>query len=59
MILLIDLGNTRVKWAALDAAGPDVQRAAVYGGWSLDDWRRELFTPARPERVVGCSVASD
>ena len=58
MILLVDLGNSRVKWAGLDASGLGTQRAAAYHDWSLADWRRELFGAARPERVVACSVAS-
>ena len=58
MILLIDVGNTRVKWAALDAGQAGPQQAAVYRDWSAADWRRQLFASLRPTRVVGCSVAS-
>jgi type III pantothenate kinase len=59
MMLLVDLGNSRVKWAELedDRLGP--QRAAAYHDWSSAAWRRELFGSARPARVVACSVASE
>jgi type III pantothenate kinase len=58
VILLIDIGNTRVKWAALDAGQAGPQQAAVYRDWSAADWRRQLFASQRPTRVVGCSVAT-
>lgn len=57
MILLVDIGNSRVKWATLAAGSLGPVRAADYRGWTNTDWRRELFAAA-PSRVVGCSVAS-
>jgi type III pantothenate kinase len=59
VILLVDLGNSRVKWAELDSGRLCAQRAAIYHDWSPADWRRELLGSGRPERVVGCSVASE
>jgi type III pantothenate kinase len=58
MILLVDVGNSRVKWAAFGDHGIGEQHAASYERWSLDDWKRELFA-SRAERVVACSVASE
>ena len=57
MILLVDIGNSRVKWATLAAGTLGSLRAAAYRGWTNADWRRELFS-GLPTRVVGCSVAS-
>jgi len=57
MILLVDLGNTRVKWAWLDSSTTVMQQAAPYADWSLEDWRRELFQGRTASRVVACSVA--
>ena len=58
MILLVDLGNTRVKWAWLEPAGQGAMRAEAYAGWCVGDWRRELFAGRNAARVVACSVAS-
>ena len=59
MTLLVDVGNTRVKWARLDATGAlGPQRAATYAGWSAGDWQRALFDGVPPDRVVASSVAS-
>ena len=57
MILLVDIGNSRVKWSLLDAGALLPQRAAAYAGWSVEDWRRELFTDPGIRRVVAASVA--
>jgi type III pantothenate kinase len=57
LILLIDVGNSRVKWATLAGQSPGPQRALEYRGWSDADWSRELFATS-PARVVACSVAS-
>jgi type III pantothenate kinase len=57
VILLVDIGNSRVKWALLDAGALAPQRAAAYAQWSADDWRRELFTNPGIRRAVVASVA--
>jgi type III pantothenate kinase len=60
MTLLVDVGNTRVKWARLDAAGePGPQSAAAHAGWSADDWRSALFGGAPVGRVLAASVAGE
>lgn len=58
MTLLVDVGNTRVKWARLDAAGElGPQSAAAHAGWSVDDWRSALFGGTPVGRVLASSVA--
>lgn len=46
-VLLVDLGNTRIKWARLGAAGPGRMRAAAHRGWRSADFVRALFPAAR------------
>jgi type III pantothenate kinase len=57
MILLVDIGNTRVKWATLVDGRLSPQRAAVHAEWSATDWQRELFADAGVERVLAATVA--
>jgi len=56
-VLLIDIGNTRIKWMRFDGVRPGRRQAAVHSGWSLADYRRHLFRSARPERVLVSNVA--
>ena len=54
MKLLVDIGNSRVKWATLDGGVLGAQQAASYSGWTQDDWRRSLFAvPGIDEVLVG------
>lgn len=56
--LLVDIGNTRIKWARLAGAHPAKGKAAVHSGWRTADYARHLFSAARNrERVVVASVA--
>ncbi len=57
MMLLVDVGNTRVKWATLAAGRLTPQLAATYAAWSTDDWHRELFAGSCIERVLAVTVA--
>ncbi len=63
-VLLVDLGNTRIKWARLGARGVGRQRAAAHAGWSSADFSRALFgaaggrSPGRITQVVAVSVAA-
>ena len=59
MTLLVDIGNSRVKWARLGVDGPGEQSAAEYAGWSPADWRAALFAGAPVERVLAASVAGE
>jgi len=58
-ILLVDIGNTRVKWARQTHGRLGRQRAAVHSGWAGDDFARHVIgkTPGRLERIVVVSVA--
>ena len=57
MILLVDVGNTRVKWATLAGGRQSPQQAAAYAQWSAADWHRELFGGPGIEHVVATTVA--
>lgn len=57
MTLLVDIGNSRVKWARLGPGGLGEQAAADYSGWSIDDWRAALFAGPPVRRVLAASVA--
>jgi type III pantothenate kinase len=60
MMLLVDVGNSRVKWARLDASGVlGEQVAAPYAGWSVGQWRAALFDVLPVEGVLAASVAGD
>lgn len=59
MTLLVDIGNTRVKWARLGADGLGEQSAAEYAGWSVADWRAALFAGDPVAQVVAASVAGE
>lgn len=56
MILLVDLGNSRVKWAHWRDGRLGEQHAAPYAGWSVEDWQRTLFDEPGIERVVAARV---
>ena len=57
--LLIDIGNTRVKWARDAAGGLGRSRAARHAGWSARDFEPVVGTGARTERILVASVAGD
>lgn len=57
--LLVDVGNTRIKWARLDGARLGRSQAAAHAGWRTADYVRRLFAPARGlGRVLVASVAA-
>ncbi len=63
-ILLVDIGNTRVKWARLAGGRVGRQKAAVHEGWSGEDIARRVIgrvsgaKAKRIDRIVVVSVAS-
>jgi type III pantothenate kinase len=59
MMLLVDIGNTRVKWATWSAGRMSPQRAAEHATWSAQDWQRELFSGAQVGRVLAATVAGN
>jgi type III pantothenate kinase len=56
--LLIDIGNTRVKWALYDGHRLGRQHAAAHSGWTSNQFARHVFARARGvDRVLAVSVA--
>ncbi len=51
MILLIDIGNTRIKWTRLDGDQLGVQRAAAHSNWTHEDLIDQVLAPAGPARI--------
>jgi type III pantothenate kinase len=58
-MLLVDIGNSRVKWATCDRGQLGAQSASACSGWTLDDWRRALFQAPGVDSVLVASVASE
>ena len=57
-VLLIDIGNTRIKWARFDGERVGRQRAAVHSGWGGEDYaRRVIGSGRRLDRILVASVA--
>ena len=60
MTLLIDIGNSRVKWALLNSGALGPVHAAAYRSMPRDELWVGLFrTQPRPKRVVVANVAGD
>jgi len=59
MILLIDIGNTRLKWALLDGTELTDQHAAVHAAWSDADCDAAFALAQRPDRVLVSNVGGD
>ena len=57
-VLLIDVGNTRIKWARFDGKALGPQRAAAHLGWGGEDFARRVIGSRRGlERILVASVA--
>ena len=57
MLLLIDIGNTRIKWARLAEGRIGEQSAAVHANWTRDDFIQQILSSgARAERVFIANV---
>jgi type III pantothenate kinase len=57
-VLLVDIGNTRIKWARFDGRRLGRQHAAAHAGWGGEDYARRVFGAGRGiERVLVASVA--
>lgn len=60
MILLIDIGNTRIKWATLDGQERGAQCADIHAGWNAQQLTDIILKPAgRPERVLIGNVGGE
>ena len=57
-VLLIDIGNSRVKWAREEGSGLKRARAASYAGWTARDFERVIGSPRRTERILVSSVGA-
>ncbi len=56
--LLVDMGNTRIKWACFDGERLTGLRAAAHARWRAADYARQLFgTRAAPDSMLVSSVA--
>lgn len=58
-LLLVDVGNTRVKWATCEHGVLAPQQAAEHAGWSVADWVDRLFDRDHVTAVGAASVAGD
>jgi type III pantothenate kinase len=56
-LLLIDAGNTRIKWARCVDGRLKRSQAAAHGSWAAADFARRLFGGRPPDRVLVASVA--
>lgn len=57
-VLVIDAGNTRIKWARADGVHLEAARAAQHSGWSGADYAQRLLRPAQSvEAILVSSVA--
>lgn len=57
MLLLIDIGNTRIKWARADAQGLGEQLAVVHADWTVQEFVQQVLDAgARAERVLIANV---
>jgi type III pantothenate kinase len=58
MILVVDVGNTRLKWAWLTSTGLSDQQAVVHRDAKPANWTSALFDPAqKPQRLLASNVA--
>lgn len=58
MRLLVDIGNTRIKWASHDSVEFGPQGAEAHGGWGLSEMQRHITMQASaPERILVSNVA--
>jgi type III pantothenate kinase len=56
-VLLIDAGNTRIKWARLRGVDLGPAHAAVHAHWRPGEYARRLLGAVPPERILVASVA--
>jgi len=47
-VLLVDVGNTRIKWAHLRGVRLGKSQAAVHSAWSTTTYARRLFGQGAP-----------
>ena len=58
--LLVDIGNSRIKWARLEEGRIGKAQAAEYAGWRARDFaRRVIGSRSNVERILVSNVAAD
>jgi type III pantothenate kinase len=57
VIVLVDIGNSRIKWARFDGRSLRPSRVAVHRTWRARDYARLI--KGRPERLLVTSVAGE
>jgi type III pantothenate kinase len=58
--LLVDIGNSRIKWAVLEGERLGKAQAADYSGWRARDFARRVIGSRRDvERILVSNVAAD
>ena len=57
-LLLIDIGNTRVKWARLVDGKMSPQQAAANAGWTAADYARQVIGKGWTSRVESGSTGA-
>ena len=59
-VLLVDIGNTRIKWARFDGRSLGRLRAAAHVSWDAQDYARNVIGSGRRfERIIVASVAGE
>jgi type III pantothenate kinase len=56
-LLLVDIGNSRVKWARCEGGVLGAQRSAAHADWQAAEWHAAVFEGGPVERVLAASVA--
>lgn len=56
-VLLVDVGNTRVKWTRYDGSTIARARAGHHAGWTAREFERVIGSARRSERILVASVA--
>jgi type III pantothenate kinase len=59
MLLLIDIGNTRIKWATFDGGVLDAQQAVPHASWTLPDCLVSFGALPLPKRVLVSTVGGE
>lgn len=57
--LLVDIGNSRIKWTHLDGQRLGLQQAAEYARWEVRDFHRRLIRGRELTAILVASVAAD
>jgi type III pantothenate kinase len=58
-MLLIDIGNTRIKWAALSGDEIKPQQAVAHAQWTIAECERAFSSLAQPDRILVSNVGGE